>query len=216
MSNPNIQVGNLDFESIKTSIKDFLKTQTTIKDYDFEGSAVNVILDILAYNTLYYGYYVNMIANEMFLDTAQKEESIISLVKPLGYVVPGKRSARGQAKIRAGGANTPVPRYTKFRGISDIGIQYDFYTIQESVLDGDGENIVTIVEGKNLVKEQPLVVDEFTQKGFLFGLDIDISTIRVEVYNSDLSSDGSDIGWEEWTLVNNIHSGLNETRKYIG
>ena len=58
MSNVNIQLGNLDFNSIKSSIIDHLKTQNDIKDYEYEGSAAQVLLDMLAYNTLYYGYYV--------------------------------------------------------------------------------------------------------------------------------------------------------------
>ena len=207
MSNVDIQLGSLDFEGIKSSIIDHLKTQDTLKDYDYSGSATQVLLDILAYNTLYYGYYANMIASEMFLDTAQKEESIISLVKPLGYVVPGKTSAHAKVKIRVGGANTPVPKYTKFSGNNSSGTSYNFYTLEPSVLDSDGENILTVVEAKNLIKEQPLSVDNTTQKGFIFGLDVDINTITVEVYDSVTSK------WEEWNLVSNIEGGLNENSK---
>ena len=207
MSNVDIQLGSLDFEGIKSSIIDHLKTQDTLKDYDYAGSAAQVLLDILAYNTLYYGYYANMIASEMFLDTAQKEESIISLVKPLGYVVPGKTSAKAKVKIRVGGANTPVPKYTKFSGSNSDGTSYNFYTLEPSVLDSDGENVLTVTEGKNLIQEQPLSVDNTTQKGFIFGLDVDITTINVEVYNSVTSK------WEEWNLVSNIEDGLNENSK---
>ena len=111
-----IQLGNLDFDSIKQSIIDYLKTQDTLKDYDYEGSVAQVLLDILAYNTMYYGYYANMTANEIFMDTAQKESSLISLVKPLGYVVPGKTSARSTVKVRGANSNEGVPKYTKFSG----------------------------------------------------------------------------------------------------
>lgn len=212
-NNVDIQLGSLDFESIKQSIIDYLKTQDVLKDYDYAGSASQVLLDILAYNTLYYGYYANMIASEMFLDTAQKEESIISLVKPLGYVVPGKTSATAKVKIRVGGNGTIVPIYTRFTGNSSSGVAYNFYTTSESSLDDNGENVVTITEGKSLIKEQPLLVDNNTQKGFLSGIDVDIRTIRVEVYNSDLNDDGSEIGWQEWTIVNNIQGGLDESSK---
>lgn len=212
-NNINVQLGSLDFESIKSSIIEHLKTQNDIKDYEYEGSAAQVLLDILAYNTLYYGYYSNMIASEMFLDTAQKEESIISLVKPLGYVVPGKTSARGRAKIRVGGNGTLVPIWTRFTGNSSSGIVYNFYVIKEGSLDTNGENTFDVVEGKNLVKEQPLLVNQTTKKGFLLGLDIDISTIVVEVYSSDLNDDGAEIGWQPWTLVSGIQDGLNQTSK---
>ena len=207
MSNVNIQLGSLDFESIKSSIIDHLKTQSDIKDYEYTGSAAQVLLDMLAYNTLYYGYYANMIANEMFLDTAQKEESIVSLVKPLGYVVPGKTSAKGLAFVKSGGADGgsgyPVPRYTRFTGNSPSGLLYNFYTLEDGVLNDQGENIFTIVEGKSLIKEVPLIIDDITNKGFIYGLDIDISTIRVEVYNSDQNVDGSDVGWQEWVKASN-------------
>ena len=204
-SDLNVQLGSLDFDSIKSSIIEHLQKQDVLKDYDYQGSAAQVLLDILAYNTMYYGYYANMIANEMFLDTAQKESSIISLVKPLGYVVPGKTSAIGRAKIRVGGANTEVPRYTKFTGNSPSGQIYDFYTTEPSVLDSEGENVVTIKEAKSLVEGAPLIVDTNTKKGFIYGLDIDITTIRVEV--KSLENDE----WQEWSQINNIQHGLNET-----
>jgi len=216
MSNVNIQLGSLDFESIKSSIIDHLKTQNDIKDYEYTGSAAQVLLDMLAYNTLYYGYYANMTANEMFLDTAQKEESMVSLVKPLGYVVPGKTSAKGLAFVKSGaegGGGYAVPRYTRFTGNSPSGLLYNFYTLEDGVLNDQGENIFTIVEGKSLIKEVPLIIDDTTNKGFVYGLDIDISTIRVEVYNSDQNIDGSDVGWQEWVKASNTQSGLNQTSK---
>tara|TARA_R100000008_G_scaffold32870_1_gene18469 strand:+ start:12875 stop:14710 length:1836 start_codon:yes stop_codon:yes gene_type:complete len=217
MSNVNIQLGNLDFESIKSSIIEHLKTQNDIKDYDYNGSAAQVLLDMLAYNTLYYGYYANMTANEMFLDTAQKEQSIVSLVKPLGYVVPGKTSAKGLATVSssdgANGSGYLIPRYTRFTGNSPNGIAYNFYTLEDGVLDSQGENTFTVVEGKALVKESPIVVDSVTNKSFLFGLDIDISTVRIEVYSTEQNTDGSDVGWEQWSQATNTQSGLNQTSK---
>jgi hypothetical protein len=204
---PNIQLGSLEYQDIKNSIIDHLRSQDTLKDYDYSGSVAQVLLDILAYNTLYYGYYANMIANEMFLDTAQKEESIISLVKPLGYVVPGKTSARARVKVRQGGSETTLPRYTKFSGNNSSGISYNFYTIEEYELDeDDGENIFDVLEGNSLIQNEPLLISESDQKGFLYGTDIDITTIRVDVQ----SSDGE---WEEWTIVNNIQDGLNKSSK---
>ena len=65
-----LQVTDLDFDTIKTNLKNFLKQQTEFQDYDFEGSGMSVLLDVLAYNTHYNAYYLNMVANESFLDTA--------------------------------------------------------------------------------------------------------------------------------------------------
>ena len=182
MTTPNINMGSLDFDSIKNSIIDHLKTQDTLKDFDYEGSAIQVLLDVLAYNTMYYGHYSNMIASEMFLDSAQRVESLISLVKPLGYVVPGRTSARAKAKVRtSGNEGDTIPAYTRFSGYTEAGTPYTFYSIQDYSLNTDGEQIIEIVEGKSIARELPLIVDRNNQKGFIYGLDIDISTIMVEV-----------------------------------
>jgi len=217
MSNtPNLQLGNLDFNSIKNSIIDHLRTQDQLKDYDYESSAAQVLLDILAYNTLYYAFYSNMIASEMFLDTAQREESIISLVKPLGYVVPGKTSAQARVKVRGWESNSTIPSYTKFRGNNSVGTEYSFYTVQDYGTDDDGESQITIVEGRSLSKQIPVLVDPKTQKAFLSGLDIDISTLTVEVYDPNPVGgieDGPDIGWQVWGRAGNIESDLNDKSK---
>lgn len=203
LHSPNMQLGKLDFYDIKKSIIDYLKTQDTLKDYNYAGSAAQVLIDVLAYNTMYYGYYANMVSTEMFLDSAQRIESIISLVKPLGFVVPGKTSARGKAKVRHGGIEgTKIPKFTRFSGYNGEGVPYSFYTIQDYNLNLDGEVIAEIVEGKSLIKEVPLIVDQETQKAFLHGLDIDISTISVEVKNPQTGL------WEEWTKSDNIETGL--------
>ena len=94
-----LRVTELDFDSIKTNLKTFLKSQTEFTDYDFEGSAMNILLDVLAYNTHYMGYYVNMVANEMFLDTAQIRNSVLSHAKLLGYVPRSMTSATARINI---------------------------------------------------------------------------------------------------------------------
>ena len=81
-----LRVTELDFDTIKLNLKTFLNQQSQFTDYDFEGSGLNVLLDILAYNTHYNAYYLNMIANESFLDTALLRESVVSHAKTLGYV----------------------------------------------------------------------------------------------------------------------------------
>lgn len=205
---PTVQLGSLDFYDIKNSIIKYLKTQDTIKDYDYAGSAAQVLLDVLAYNTMYYGHYANMIANEMFLDSAQRLESIISLVKPLGFVVPGRTSSKGRAKVRHGGAEgTIIPLYTRFSGYNENGTPFAFYTTRTYSLNLDGEVIVEIVEGSTLNRNLPLLVDFDNQKAFLHGLDIDISTITVEIKNSQTDE------WEAWAKADNIESGLDSSSK---
>ena len=80
-----LQVTELDFDDIKENLKTYLKAQTTFKDYDFEGSGLNILLDTLAYNTHYLAFNANMVANEMFLDSAALRSSVVSHAKMLGY-----------------------------------------------------------------------------------------------------------------------------------
>ena len=88
----NLRVTELDFDTIKANLRDFLRDQDTLNSYDFEGSALSVLLDLLSYNTHYNAYIANMLANEMFLDSAVKRESAVSIARHLGFV---PRSARG-------------------------------------------------------------------------------------------------------------------------
>jgi hypothetical protein len=81
-----LRVTELDFDTIKSNLKTFLNQQTEFTDYDFEGSGLSVLLDILAYNTHYNAYYLNMVANESFLDTAMLRDSVVSHAKTLGYI----------------------------------------------------------------------------------------------------------------------------------
>ncbi len=212
----NIQLGSLEFDEIKASIISYLQEQDILKDYDYAGSAIQTLVEVLAYNTLYYGHYANMVANEMFLDTAQREESLISLVKPLGYVVPGRSSAKATIFIRGArnedsGYSDFLPRYTRFVGRNNQGVSYNFYNIEPISLIADsadaGEAIFTIVEGKSLVKENPVIVDSITQKSFISGTDVDISTIRVEVLNDETAE------WEAWEKQSNTATGLDDTSK---
>ena len=86
MSQNRLQITELDFDTIKTNLKSFLKQQTEFQDYDFEGSGLNVLVNLLAYNTHYNAYYLNMVANESFLDSALLRDSVVSHAKTLGYL----------------------------------------------------------------------------------------------------------------------------------
>lgn len=86
-----LSVSDLDFDKIKDNLKTFMKSQSQFKDYEFEGSSLSILIDLLAYNTHYNGFYANMMANEMFLDTAVTRESIVSKAKMLGYTPASRR-----------------------------------------------------------------------------------------------------------------------------
>jgi len=188
---PPPQIGSLDFKEIKQNLINYLQGQSIIQDYNFEGSVVQTLIDLLAYNTFYYAYYTNMIASEMFLDSAQRLDSIISLVKPLGYTISGKRSSRAQIRL-SGVINNYVPEHSIFFGINEDGIQYTFYTLEDTS-GADSDVLLSLVEG-NLINNISAIssVDLEKQKYYILDPDIDISTIRVTV-NGDV-----------WKLKGNI------------
>ena len=82
---PYTQVSNLDFEDIKTSLKDYMRAQSDFTDYDFEGSALSTLIDTLAYNTYYTAFNTNMVVNELFIDSATLRDNVIAIAKQLGY-----------------------------------------------------------------------------------------------------------------------------------
>ena len=91
-ANSTLTVSSLDFDTLKNNFKTFLKSQSQFKDYNFEGSNLNVLLDVLSYNSYLTSFYNNMIASEMFLDSAQLKNSMASHAKALNYVPKSNRS----------------------------------------------------------------------------------------------------------------------------
>ena len=177
----------LNFSDIKTSLTDYLKNQSVFSGYNFEGSTIQTLIDLLSYNTYYYAFYSNMMSSEVFLDSAQSINSIISLVKPLGYTVPGLKSSTSSITVDAA-----VPPYTKFNGVFGNGVYYSFYNKEELV-----ENIVsTITEGELTLKSDISNSINLTNQTYMLDeTDVDISTIRIYV----TPSSG---GETEWTNVN--------------
>lgn len=128
----NVRVTELDFDQIKDNLKTYLRNQSQFTDYDFDGSNMNVLIDLLAYNTHYNAVLANMVNNEMFLDTAIKRSSVASLSKHLGYIPRSARSSRAVLTITVqnitGNPNyITLERYTPFMTTID-GVAYTFYT----------------------------------------------------------------------------------------
>lgn len=202
----NIQISDLKFDEIKNSLVNYLRTTTTFKDYDFEGSGIRTLIDLLAYNTFYYAFYSNMIANEMFLNSAKLESSLVSLTKPLGYVLINSTSAYSNVRLdnlNAGFDN--ISAFSKFSSFDANGTLYYFYNIKdvkiERVVNGETINYETnyfpIYEGKYLVYRQQVSVDLVKQQFFLSGLEVDPRTIVLETLNDGSTYDR----WENY-LVN--------------
>ena len=91
---PLANFSNLDFDQVKITLQDYLKSNSNFTDYDFEGSNLSTILDVLAYNTYITSYNANMITNEVFIDTATLRENVISLARNIGYVPRPRQAAR--------------------------------------------------------------------------------------------------------------------------
>lgn len=136
-SNTALKVTDLDFSSIKNNLKTFLRSQSEFTDYDFEGSGMSVLLDVLAYNTYYNAFYLNMAANESFLDSAQIRKNILSLSKQINYVPKSRQSASAIVNITytPGPSTNPsvnvatIPKYTRLvSSASYDGMTYSFVT----------------------------------------------------------------------------------------
>ena len=114
---------DLDFDKIKSNLKTHMKSQSIIRDYDFEGSNINVLLDVLSYNTSLNNYYINMLSNEMFLDTAQERDSILAHIKELNYVPRSVHSAVAYVNIEIQPDDAPssisIPKWTIFNSTVD-------------------------------------------------------------------------------------------------
>ena len=136
-SNTSLRVTELDYFGIRENLKTFLKSQEKFSDYNFEGSGMAVLLDLLAYNTYYNSFYMNMIANESFLDTAQDRKNILSHVKVLNYVPESAHGATSKINIKvtpATGENQSInyivlDRYTRLMGSDVEGVNYPFAAI---------------------------------------------------------------------------------------
>jgi hypothetical protein len=209
MAYPNSepQLGALDFETIKSNLTSYLKQQPVIKDYAFEGSVMQTLINLLAYNTFYYAYYSNMVASEMFLDSAQRIDSVVSLVKPLGYTVPGPTSSR--AKVRLTGiTDSVIGKHQSFSATTSDGVNYTFYTLDDANVDADGAVTLDIFEGKELVYLDnggtgiavQTLINLNQQKYFILDPTIDLSTLKIEVKRSGETS------FYEWRQSSNIGS----------
>lgn len=190
MANTSVSLVGLDFNTIKNNLKNFLKTNTAFKDVDFEGSNINVLLDVLAYNTYLNGYYTNMIASEMFLDTAQLRDSIVSHAKELNYLPRSFVSAIASVNVAITPVSTAVtsvvvPKYTSFT--SRVGSNtYSFTTNETYVLTESNNGVFStsfdIYEG--IAVSETFVVDRSNtiQRFVLSNPTIDVDSINITVY----------------------------------
>ncbi len=215
MENRKLEIDELSYDGIKKQLKSFLRGQTRFKDFDFEGSNMNVLIELLAYNTYYNSLYDNFTLNEVFLDSASKRESAVSIVKLLSY--------------------TPKS-FTCSTAIVDVTMKFD--STSNELLMQKGQTFTSMIDGKtftfvtnedNLVYRRPdgtflfpnlkiyggqlinqtFIVDPFS-KFLISNKTVDLSTLKVVVYSNSTETVGS-----TFTLSDNVTSATENSEIYF-
>ena len=186
-----LQITEFDFDQVKSNLKTFLKNQDQFVDYDFEGSGMSALLDVLAYNTHYLGYNMNAMANEMFLDSASLRSSVVSHAKHLGYETTSvtASTATVNIKLNTSSLNTAtMPAGTKFISNQLDNVAYEFITIDDMVGYSAGNHIpfesVVLYEGTRVSSKYTVDSTNLDQKFLLSDKGADTKTLRVSVQNS--------------------------------
>ena len=189
------QYVNLDFDQIKTSIKDYLKSNTNFTDYDFEGSNLSIIIDALAYNTYITSYNTNMAANECFLDSSTLRENVVALARNIGYVPRSRRSSRAKISFFISGITETVTATIR-AGIICNGVASNtsfIFSIPEDITVPVSNGVaifnnIEIYEGSLITQNFTVNTAQTNQRYVLANSSIDTSTIRVKVKPSESSS----------------------------
>ena len=191
MASNKISVTDLEFDSIKANLKNYLSSQSTFQDYDFTGSGMDVLLDVLAYNTHYMGYYANMIGNEMFLDSASLRESVVSHAKLLNIMPTSATAPTAKLNFTFTPSNSPtsltIAKNTKFTSTVD-GINYNFTTIKPTTLYPVSGvysiSDIEVKEGTLLSKSYTVDLADTAQRFIIPNANVDTSTLTITVQNS--------------------------------
>ena len=191
-ANSTLQITELDFSALKNSLIAFLQSQNTIQDYNYQGSAMSVLLDILAYNTQYNAYYLNMVANEMFLDSAIQRESVVSHAKLLNYTPKSAISPTALVNItvnQVSGGTLTLPQYSTLISEAIDGVNYNFLTTTSTTVPVTSNTAtftdVEIVQGK--LAQFSYTVDSTANPTYTFSIpdeNVDTSTLLVTVQQS--------------------------------
>lgn len=196
-----LRITELDFLSIKENLKQYLRSQTEFQDFDFEGSGMSVLLDVLAYNTHYMGYYLNMVGNEMFLNSAQLRNSIISHAKLMNYVPGSRQGALSRININVTPSNTEdantnsltLEKYTRLLGQDIDGVNYPFVTLYSNTVSKTGQSFVfsnVYVKQGEVSTLQYLVDATNTNRRFeIPSQNVDTTSVVITVQESSSNTD---------------------------
>ena len=204
---PYTQVSNLDFEQIKVSLKEYMRSQSDFTDYDFEGSALATLIDTLAYNTYYTAFNTNMVVNELFIDSATLRDNVVAIAKQLGYRPKSATAPTAYVSFTINYTNATTDKELVLQPGTGFISSYDnniySYIVTDAVTGQVVNNVATFENVE--IKEGTRLVNTFTinsaiksQRFILDNQDIDTNTIRVQVYPGGGSFS------EEYKLADNI------------
>ena len=213
---PFTKFANLDFDQIKTSIKDYLRANSNFTDFDFEGSNMSIIIDMLAYNTYITAFNSNMVVNESFLDSATLRENVTSLARNIGYVPRSRTAATATVSFNAN-TSTDTPLMTLKAGIVCVGTLSNtsvvFSTPEDipvPVLSNTGTFSNIDIKQGTLLTKTFVVNGSLDQRFILDNAGIDTSTIRVYVKGVGDAGLG-----EQYSLVENILNVTSTSEIYL-
>jgi hypothetical protein len=215
-TNKRIKIGELGFDGIKDNLKDYLKAQTQFQDYNFEGSGLSVLLDVLAYNTHYNALYTNLAVNEMFLDSASKRNSVVSIAKMLGYLPRSSRAAQATVNIQITPTSVTPPPFL----VLDAGTAFTTTIDSQSYILYTRESFTSaLVAGKytftgvTLFEGTPLEYQFTFQEGARYIIpnnQVDTSLLKVSVQEGSIAG-----AYTVYTFSNKITSVDATTRAYF-
>ena len=216
MASNKLVVSDFDFDNIKSNLKTFLQDQTQFSDYNFEGSGFAILLDTLAYNTHYLGFNANMLANELYLDSADIRKNIVSLAKMLGYTPASPRAPIANVNIllnNATGASVTMDKGTVFTSTVE-GLTYQFVTNEDvTITPADGVyrfSNVNLYEGTLVTYRYTVDSSDVDQKFIIPSVNADTSTLKVTVQTSSVDTSTS-----TYTLATGLKSLTATTKTYF-
>jgi hypothetical protein len=216
MASNKFVVSDLDFDTIKSNLRAFLQDQTQFSDYNFEGSGFAVLLDTLAYNTHYLGFNANMLANELYLDSADIRKNIVSLAKMLGYTPSSPKAPIANIDIllnNASGTSVTMNKGTTFTSTID-GISYEFVTNADTTITPSNGvyrfSDINIYEGTLVTYRYTVDSTDVDQKFIIPSVNADTSTLKVTVQTSAV-----DTSLTTYTLANGLKSLTSTSQAYF-
>ena len=216
MASNKLSVSELDFDNIKINLKTFLQNQSEFQDYDFEGSGFAILLDLLAYNTHYLGFNANMLANEMYLDSADIRKNIVSIAKMLGYTPTSAKSPSATIDVllnNATGASVTMDKGTVFTS-SVNGISYQFVTnASHTISPVEGVykfSSIPVFEGTLVNFKYTVNSSDPDQKFIIPSVNADTTTLKIQVQNSS-----TDTTTSTYTLASGLTSLDNTSKVYF-